>query len=272
MLTIEQTRLRDGKITASFLPALCAGEPEAIYDKWLELIGDPSWVPQDFPDNWPVNFGSYLESFALDWHQRRTGHALTRRGEVVDHPGWPGIACTLDAFREHDRTALDCKCCSGFRAVENIIAYYTPQMVGQRACTGADHVALLLVHGGAEPVEIAIEIDRDYETAVWARVREFQHCVDSLTPPVKLDIKQIVPPEKWRTVDLDADSAQHNWSGEMMPLLKTWDETADAAKVNAQAKDRIKELLPDDVGRVSYAGTLIARSRTNAVSIKRAKS
>jgi hypothetical protein len=270
-LTAEQQRLREGKITASFLPQLMAGDAPAIYAKWLELIGDPAWVPEDTTDNWPINFGSYVESFALDWHQRRTGRPLVRRGEVVDHPSWPGIACTLDAFRQDDRCALDVKCCGAFQSINEILNYYTPQMICQRACTQADRVALLLVHGGAEPMEIPVDIDRDYEAMVWQRVNEFRLCVENLTPPVRLDIRRIVPPEQWRIVDLDKDSAEYNWSGEMIPLLATWADTEAHAKQNADAKEKIKLLLPDDVGHVTHAGLIIARNRAGAVSIKRAK-
>jgi hypothetical protein len=270
-LTAEQLRLREGKITASFLPQLMAGDAPAIYAKWLELIGDPAWEPEDNTNNWPMHFGSFVESFALDWHQRRTGRALVRRGEVVDHPSWPGIACTLDAFRADDRCAIDVKCCGAFQAINDICNYYSPQLICQRACTAADRVAILLVHGGAEPIEIPVDIDRDYETAVWQRVREFQHCVENLTPPVTLDIKRIVPPEQWRAVDLNRDSEQYNWSGEMIPLLVTWADTEAHAKQNAEAKEKIKVLLPDDVGHVTYAGLIIARNRAGAVSIKRAR-
>jgi hypothetical protein len=270
-LTAEQQRLREGKITASFLPQLMAGDAPAIYSKWLELIGDPSWVPEDTTDNWPMNFGSFVETFALDWHQRRTGRPLVRRGEVVDHPTWLGIACTLDAFRQDDRCAIDVKCCGAFQSINDILAYYTPQMICQRACTEADRVALLLVHGGAEPMEIPVDIDRDYEAMVWQRVHEFRLCVENLTPPVKLNIQRIVPPEQWRTVDLDTDSENYNWSAEMIPLLATWSETAAAAAVNAKAKETIKTLLPDDVGHVTSAGVIIARARNGAVTIRRAK-
>ncbi|MBO0715732.1 MAG: hypothetical protein J2P55_00145, partial [Rhizobiales bacterium] len=62
MLTAEQRALRENKITASFLPALMTGDDAAIYNKWLELIGDPCWVPENFDNDWPVQFGSFIET------------------------------------------------------------------------------------------------------------------------------------------------------------------------------------------------------------------
>src|SRR5262245_20673908 len=80
MLTAEQLALRESKITASIAPPLMAGNEDVILNKWLELIGDPGWKPEDFSTNWPIQFGAFIETFALDWHERRTQQALARRG------------------------------------------------------------------------------------------------------------------------------------------------------------------------------------------------
>ena len=267
-LTPAQLALRENKITASFLPQLMKGDDRAIFNKWLELIGDPKWTPEDFTDDWPVQFGSFIETFALDWHQRRTGKPLTRRGDVVVHPRRPYFCCTLDAFREDDQCAIDCKACGAYMHVDDILRYYTPQLVGQKGCTGARRMALLLVHGGAEPREIEIEATADYIEQVWNRVDAFQLCVENLTQPVALP--EIVPPEKWRTVNLlnDNDIAAHNWSGEMLIALGTWLATEQDAKAFEASKERVKELLPADVGTILTADVKIARDRRNAVSIR----
>src|SRR6185437_8157340 len=86
MLSPAQLQARDGKITASFLPKLMAGDNAAILNEWRRVVGDPGWDPQNLDDSWPVQFGSYIEPFALDWHERKTGAFLSRRGEVVTCP------------------------------------------------------------------------------------------------------------------------------------------------------------------------------------------
>jgi hypothetical protein len=268
-LSAVQRRLREGKITASFLPSLMAGDESAIHNKWLELIGDPRFVPEDFEDNWPVQFGSFIEGFALDWHARKTGWPLVRRGEVVQHPTRDNFCCTLDGFREHDRCALDCKAVNAFTPVDDTVAFYTSQMIGQRACLVCDKVAILLVHGGGEPQEIPLQIDPDYEGQVWQRVDQFWRCVESLTPPVHLNLKRVVPPEQWRSIDFDADGEKPNWAADMAPLLQIWLETEAGHKRCEESKAKIKELLPDDVGKLFAGDALVSRNRAGAVSIKR---
>jgi len=163
---------------------------------------------------------------------------------------------------------IDCKACGAYMHVDDIIKYYTPQLVGQQGCTGAHAAAILLVHGGAEPREIEIETTEEYDKQVWNRVDAFQLCVENLTPPVQLP--EIVPPDKWRTVNLlnDNDMAAHNWSGEMLIALADWAANEQQAKTFEASKERVKMLLPADVGTILTADVKVARDRRNAVSIR----
>jgi len=270
-LSPEQRARRAEKITASFLPHLMEGDEAAIHDKWLECIGDPSWKPKDFSDNWAMTLGSHVEPIALDWHERRTRQELTRRGEVVVHPRRPFFCCTLDAWRAEDRTCIDCKWIDGHNRLDDWIIHYVPQLIGQKGCTGADRAALLVVHGGAAPQEIEVRIDHTYETLVWLRVDQFWQCVETLTPPIEVvPMPKLTPPEQWRTINFDDEGERslHNWSATMIEHLTTWSGTRDAADSNATAREGIKALLPEDVGTLRYAGLVIRRNRARAISIK----
>ena len=271
MLTPAQLAAREGCITASFLPQLMAGKDDAIHNKWLELIGDPSWLPEDLSDNWPVLVGNLLEQPALDWHERKRQHPLIRRGDVVRHPTLSYVACTLDAYREHDDTVIECKATGTWMSLDEVIAHYTPQVIVQRACVGCRHAALLIVHGTAEPVEYAIAIDPDYEAVLWQRVAQFQHCVETLTPPVAMPT--VTPPEQWRAIDLDQDSEESraNWATVIKLHLETWAQHQDSAQAFDTAKTEIKALLPEDCRKLTFAGMLVTRARNRAVTIKRAR-
>jgi YqaJ-like viral recombinase domain len=266
-LTPDQLAQREGKITASFLPQLMAGDTGEIYHKWLELIGDPDWKPKDLSDNFPVFHGTIMEPHVIDWHQRKTGHALTRRGEVVQHPTRPYVCATLDCYREADRCVLDCKCPGAWMTLDHIIAHYTPQVIVQRACAQCDNAALLISHGGATPNEFAITIEPAYEATVWQRVDQFWQCVQELREPVELP--PAPPPPPWRSVDLDREAAAHNWATPMIGHLIDWENTRDQAVAHDAAREEIKALLPDDVGRVRFGTVLITRARNRAVTIKR---
>jgi hypothetical protein len=268
MLTAEQLRLREPfDVTGSFLPPLCDGDGPRINRQYRERNGLPV---APLVETWPMKYGAFLEPLVLDHHELVTGHTITRRGEVVAHPRRRNVGVTLDGWREYDNWVLQVKCCGAWQSIPHIINYYTCQAMLEAECVEAAGASLLIVHGGAEPLEIPIHVDDAYCAAVWSRIDEFIECVESLIEPYPLYLKPIIPPEKWRRINLDSEDLP-NWGGEMRPLLVEWDETTDAAKANAAVKEKVKLLLPDDVGRVTCAGVIIARSRAGSVSIKRAR-
>lgn len=267
-LTALQMEARANRLTASFLPALMAGDEQKILNEWRRIVDDPAYEPEDLSDKWPVQFGSFIEPFALDWHQRRTGQALIRRGENVTHPDRPHVCCTLDAWRPSDRAVVDCKAIGQWRKLDDVIPYYVPQLVVQSGCLGAEKASLLIVHGGGEPVEHPVEWTPEYEAAVWQRADEFWRCVETLTPPVAMTpVAPPVPPEQWRTVDL-LERDGPNWADDMRSHLTLWYATAAYAKNNAKATKAVKDLLPDDVGLVTWDGVKVSRAKNGAVTIR----
>jgi hypothetical protein len=272
MLTDEQRKLREDRVTASFAPQLMAGDEAAIYNKWLELIGSPEWKADDMANIWPVAFGEFCEQFVLDWHQKKTGQELSRRGRFVPHPEKIFCGATLDAFREATRTVLDAKVIGAHRRLEEACRYYTPQLIVQLACEpDATNAALLIVHGGGEPQEIPVEINPDYQAKVWQRIDQFWHCVETFTPPVQgMFAEPVIPPERWRSINLDneADRAACNWAPDMIDSLDVWKVNETQAALFVAAKDRVKEILPADVGKVTWSGLTVSRARNNAVTIR----
>lgn len=267
-LTADQTAFRENRVTASFLPALMAGHEGRILNEWRRLIKDPAYEPEDFSDNWPVIRGTALELPMLDLFQRRTGNELVRRGESVPHPDLPHVGCTLDAYRPSNDTVIDCKVIGKWRRLDEALPYYAPQMICQRACVGAERASLLVDHGGNDPEEYPVEWPPEYEAEVWARVDEFWRCVEALVPPIAMaPVAPPVPPEQWRTVDLTAPDGP-NWAASMIQELDLWKATVGYARSNAKATKAIKDILPDDVGQVTWTGTKVSRSKNGAVTIR----
>lgn len=267
MLNEELDLLRLNKITASDANVICHTGPDADAER-NELFEVKVGLrpPPDFTDHWPVQLGSFLENFALDWHQRRTGLELTERQRFVVHPVLRDISCTLDAFRPHDKAVMDCKVSSGFRTLDNIIKFYTPQLIVQQRCREAERAILLVVHGGAEPAEYEVYSTPEYENAMWDRILAFQRCVETLTPPHPQP--PLVPPDQWRKVDLDTEAGL-NWAEAMKAALLVWGTTKGPADINEQATAEIKLLLPADVREVVHGEFRIKRNRRGAVSISR---
>lgn len=261
MLTAEQAAKRRGKIGASFVPYLMAGSEDKIRSEWMRLVEHPDYVEEDFSTNWPVQFGSFIENFALDWHQMKTGQALTRRGEWIEHPcGYVG--CTLDAYREADRCVIDNKAPGRWRVLDDVLAFYPGQLVVQRACMQAERASLLIVHGGDEPTEYPISWDAEYEDEVWRRIGWFWACVENLQPPYKLPpAKSLVPAV--RVVDM---TGNNSWAD----FAQTWLGNKEAyAAFNVAAKG-VKSLVEDDVAKAFGHGICATRSRAGALTIKAA--
>ncbi len=202
MLSAEQLKARDGKLTASRVACLMQGDAEKILNLWRELTGDPSFVPDDLSGVWPVRLGEATEDLNLHWYERRTGRTATRRGEVVVHPVHTYAACTLDGFDAVIGAVIECKCVGGFEARDKVIDRYQPQVQWQMAVTQTTKAVLSIIEGGKEPVLEEIGYDAAYCKELWTRAAAFMLCVQTLRPPVALApvVAPVRPPKSttWR--------------------------------------------------------------------------
>jgi len=263
-LTAEQQKLREGKVTASFFPALVFGNEEKILNEWRKLVGDPDYV-DEFKDTWLTEFGSYMEPFMLNWRERKNGHKLTRRGEVVYHPVYTWASCTLDAVSDSEDMVIDCKTLNNFRDKEQAIQYYSWQVLGQAAITGKKRCSLYISQGGMEPEDVEIERNEMMETALWTKAKEFWNCVETLTPPVAM-ASSFKPNVKLDLRKIDM-TGNNSWSA----YADDWLKNKEPAKKFEEAKEGIKKLIEADVGEASGHGIVAKRSKDNKISIKELK-
>lgn len=262
-LTPEQQEAHATKITASFVPYLMAADMPKIIAKWKQLVGDPTYEPEDLSENWPVNFGSHVEGFAIDWHERKTAQKLIRRQEVVVHPLYPYVSASLDAWREEDRSVIDCKTVNSYRPIDDVQAFYVPQLIIQRACANADRAALLIVHGGLEPKEYQVSWDADYEVLVWERIHWLWQCVQDLEPPADLPAAA-APVPAVKTYDMTG-------SNQFADGANRWLANKEAAgKFDKAAKD-LKALVPADAKLTHGHGIQISRATNGNLSIREKK-
>ena len=266
-LTREQRAAREGKLTASRVGVLMNGGDEALYDLWRELTGDPSHVPADLSDVWAVQLGSLTESLNLDWYARKTGHAPTRRGEVVTSKERPWAACTLDgwdaAYGGTDppvRAVIECKHVGGFETLETVIARYMPQVHWQMYVSRAEIAVLSIIEGAREPVLEEVPLDPDYLAELLRRADEFWRCVASLTPPVAPPPVAPPLPAAARTIDM---SGNNLWGA----FAADWLDNRDAAVAFRTAEKEIKALVPGDARLVTGHGIQAKRSRNGALRI-----
>jgi YqaJ-like recombinase protein len=268
MLTAEQQLKRQFKITASMLPILMSGDEAALLKLYREEQGDL----EREPPNYAMQLGAYIEPFMLDYLQTNTGHAITRRGEVIDHPTVPEFCCTLDGYRSHDDAIIENKFLGSFRNKEEFVPYYYPQALAQMRCVGASRGIIHVGRGTNEPEEFDITPKPDdpiaaaYEAEMWTRVEAFRQCLRTFTPPVPMP--KVIAPEFWRTVDLSVEPIP-NWGHIMLPTLQIYEETREAAEEHERAGKEARAMVPDDVSVVLAPEHRLARDKRGVVSIKR---
>jgi hypothetical protein len=275
-LTDAQRAARENKLTASRVGILMSGDAGKIINLWREMIGDPAFVPEDLSSVWPVALGSHTESLHLNWLESQKGYQLSRRGESVNHSELAWAACTLDAWSVPHSGPVEAKHVGAFVKPEEIRSRTFAQLHWQKLCTKSAQGILSVIFGANEPVQELIAFDAAYATELMSRAKAFWHCVETLTPPCALpSVAAPGAPAKFRTINIPAliaaNEALPNWASDMESQGEIWLKTVAEKKKNEDATTKIKELLPDDVGKFDGWGISISRSKGNKVTIKKEK-
>lgn len=260
MLTEAQLQARDGRLTASRVACLMAGDEAKVMNLWREMVGDPSFVPDDLSGVWPVRLGEATEAVNLLWYERKVG-PLTRRGEVVCHPLHDWAACTLDGFDPTLPGPVEAKHVGGREPLERVIERYMPQLHWQMLCTDTAAAALSVIEGASEPVVERVALDAAYAAELWQRAEAFMECVRNLTPPVAL-APVAAPVKAVRVIDM---SGSNEWGDH----AATWLETNASAKKAAAAEKSLKALVPADAAKAFGAGVAINRDRAGRLSLRK---
>jgi len=259
MLSPKQIAARDGKLTASRVACLMTGDETKIMDLWREMTGDPTWKPEDLSDVWAVQLGSCTEELNLDWFERKHG-PISRRGDVVVHPGLAWAAATLDGWSVDNECPIECKHVGGRESRETVIARYQPQLHWQMIVTGSAHCAISIIEGANEPVVDFVDYDANYGGELLARANAFMECVRSLTPPIAL--APVAPPVvPVKTYDFTGNNL---WASDAV----TWITTRQAAKDNAAAEKALKGQVPADAVVCHGHGVQIKRNRAGSLSLR----
>ena len=266
MLTLAQQKAREGKLTASRAGVLMSGDDAALHDLWRECTGDPSYEPPDLSNVWPVQLGSHTESLNLDWYERKTGHVVTQRGEVVVSPERDWAAATLDGWdagHPDGAAVIECKHVGGFEPLETVIGRYMPQVHWQMYCTGARLAVLSVIAGAREPVLEEIPPDENYMAELLRWADAFWRCVETLTPPVAMPA--VEPPVQ------AVREANMSGSNEWGHFAADWLDNRFAAKTfNAAAKE-LKALVEPDVKRAFGHNVQATCAKNGAITIREAK-
>lgn len=247
---------------ASLAPDICHLVGDELYHLWAIHTGREA--AEDLSRVFPVQWGKHGEPFVLDWVAEREAWEIVERQRNVKHSAYE-ITATIDGYIKALDAVIECKVLNPLARSDDFIKYYGPQVAVQMACRPAAHGLLCVQQGNGEPQIYDAPVDATYIEQVIERVLWFENCIKTDTPPSPAPPPP-VPPERWRTVDLNA-SSKENWVNPMKPHLEKWRETRVMALQHDEAKKDVKLLLPPDVGRVVYGPITVKRARNGAVSI-----
>lgn len=262
MLTPEQIKAREGKLTASRIGVLMNGSDAEVYDLWREVIGDPEYSAPDLSRVWPVALGSHTESLNLDWYERKRQREVTRRGEVVVHPEYEWAAVTLDGWDSSDGVPIECKHVGGRETLETVLARYAAQFHWQMYVTGTTHLYASVIEGANEPLVERITYNHGYGEELVRRAQGFMDHVSTMTPPVRLPHLS-APVAAVVVYDMTGNN-------EFAYSAATWKETREPAKAAKVAEAHLKALVPADAIRVHGYGIEIKRDRAGRLSLREA--
>lgn len=261
MLTEQQKKAREGKLTASRVACLMKADEDEIYNLWLEMTGDPSWQPmEDYENIWIVRLGEATEQLHLDWTEREHG-PIIKRGEVVQHPKIEWAASTLDGWLERYGCPIEVKHNNGFEPVQQVIDRYQPQMHWQMLCTQQKQCGFSIIRGTKEPEFYQVPMDRAYADEIVRRAKDFMEHVRNMTPPVHREPAVVPVFEATKTIDM---SAHTGWAG----MAANWLELKPIQQKFERINKDLKALVPGDVKLAHGAGITCTRSKAGSLTIR----
>jgi hypothetical protein len=260
MLSAAEHDYRIGKFTGSLANAVMNATTEAELVKvWRVKVG----LDEPEPENWPMRLGSHCEQLILDENERQSGHKITRRGDIVDHPTVPNVCAKLDGFRSHDNAVMEAKLAGAYRTREEIFRAYYPQVALQMSCLNCQRGYLVVAQSTSDPYEVECVRDAAYEAELLHRASAFLVCMQTFTPPCVLP--PIIPPDLW--VVLDVVEKPTNWSAELLELLAEFEKTSEAADRHDEAGAAARALIPPEAGKVYAGAHTISRDRRGILKI-----
>lgn len=289
----DADRIMAGKRRAVWREKMGLAEPEDFYDT-LEWFIQKN-ISREQMEMKRV-LGQFTEPFNLYWHQRVTGRPLTY---YTDSPMlsaiWEGLTGDVAApefmasrlFRfmgahldgitttaKGHRCVIDAKHVG--RADDPMIARYTAAGTHQATVAGCEWWALSVLIGNSKWELIEQEVDPLYQAELIEAESEFWGYVERGEEPEDRVETAVLPPApqpRLRTIQLEDEFRDiwPNWAGDMLTMIRTFAETNGASILHNIARDKIKKLLPDDVGEISRGLFKLHRDKAGAIrmSIKK---
>lgn len=289
-LSKEALELRRNYLMASDAKSIMEGE-------WRKVAATKRGAPEeDLSDILAVQMGSYTEPFNAYWYQKQTGRIVQYctaspimtaiwddLTDDIVYPEfraseeYPWMACSLDGISS---TAQGHPCVLDFKHVgqfsQAVIERYTPQLTHQATVMGFDWWALSIFVGNSRWQLVEQEVDPFYQAELISAEREFWELLQSgaeiedrhapSEPPKPQPLLRVVQ------LDDQFEDAWPNWALEMNTYIADFKHTHAAAAAHAISREKIKGLMPEDVGLLTRENVSVARDRRGVtISLKKGK-
>lgn len=263
---------RSTYIGSSDAADLLAGRWRKVFlEKWGRV------EREDLSDNFKVQLGVFTEGFHLDWtlmRLRESGEGFTElsRQTTVCHPDHGFIASTPDALIQcgiGDKTPVEVKHSSGSRSMDEMLAYYMPQIQHHLLCTGAPMLLFSVIQGNSEPERRWVGASPEWAEHMLTVYRAFWHdFTGGIEPGRNTPADQLVTPAPPASkVPVDGMVARDATGDNLFTAMaQQFIETREAHAQHEAAKKTLKAEVKANEREVFIPG-LITLKRNKAGSI-----
>jgi hypothetical protein len=275
MLTPEQQERRRQGIGGSDARLIVEG-------RWLELYRlktDPAFAAAQAEEmEWslPVQLGHATEAVHRKFLARDLGVHIHEppAGRTSVHPSIPYLLCHPDGICQYKGAmhSVQLKFCNPFNGFDEQAERYYPQIVHEATVLGYDNMILsVLLHAKLQWKRFTI--DPDFQRRYLEMCDAFWCHVEMQDPPEET-VEPIAPPKpavigsELREVDITVEESFANVRPEFEMAAKVWHETRAAVINHDGAKDAMKRLIPDDVGKLYGYGVQVVRAKNGSLSVK----
>lgn len=281
-LTEDQIANRKLWVGASDAGKIVRGE---LYQLWLEKTGASE--PKAVMSPWARALRHVTEELQMDWLDEFGGRdpngvlvvppgLVDRRGMQIISEQYPFMGCTIDGWIGAPVNAKHLSPWSGKKDGLSVrqwaLREYVPQITHEAIVTGALSGWISLMSGENEPELLRVDVDPWFAEELVAKEREFWGYVQRNEPPPDAPAMTVPVTDTatLRTLDISEGSdkaAWPNWRGEAIELIRDFAGTEAAFRRHAITRDKIKQLLPADVGEMRYGLWLAKRNKAGAIAM-----
>ena len=215
------------------------GDEAALVRLWQEKRGEIE--PQDLSGELVVQLGRVTEELNRAWYERTSGHRVVQRQSRNYHASITWMAATLDGLVEQTGAVFESKFMLPWSFSEEAAAEkHMAQLQHNMMVVGCKQAVLSIITGGGKWVEIAVDADPIYQTAMMYAERAFWLAVSTGEPPTLFHAEP--PRARIAAVKVVDMSASNAWA-EFATLFR---RTRPFYLEHERSKTELKGLMPED--------------------------